>query len=309
MTPFKIHFLGIQNELIGKGEATEKLREELGRAAQKKGPLLLTGKSGTGKTLAARIIHQAGGAEAGPFIQIACGSLKSTNLAVMHEAPEGTLFLKNIDWLEEGMQTRVLDLIRACKQTVNIIASSGDGFAQPVSGENQLYRVVRERIIAVPTLAERGMRDIRLLAQYFIKEKALEMNKTFQGIKTKVFHALYNYSWPGNIEELKYICRRMVQLAAQGEYIDVDRLPADLYSGIKPKKRGMVKFKYEERLFDAVSNFESEYILAMLREYNWNQSLCARVLGIHRNTLLLKIKQLRIPVEKRRGEIPRGTGL
>jgi transcriptional regulator with PAS, ATPase and Fis domain len=150
--------------------------------------------------------------------------------------------------------------------------------------------------IELPPLRERA-EDIAVLANYFLAKFNQQLNKRIRGITPAAMLVLESYPWPGNIRELENLIERIVVLGPDGHSIDEKDLPFDLLlrdeiDGEAPEGQA------GDGLVQARHAFERQFILRTLERCRWNQTNTARMLGIHRNTLLQKMKSLHINVER-----------
>ena len=144
--------------------------------------------------------------------------------------------------------------------------------------------------IEIPALRERR-EDIELLLEYFGKNFAEKYRIQWSGFTEAALRKLLNYPWPGNVRELRNLIERCVVLCTKGP-IDVGDLPAEISAG-GPSGRGRAEFaqlSYEE----ARAAFEREYLVDVLDRHAGNISQAAAAIGLHRQTLQYKLKQLGI---------------
>jgi DNA-binding NtrC family response regulator len=141
--------------------------------------------------------------------------------------------------------------------------------------------------IHVPPLRERK-EDIALLASAFLREFSEENQKNIEGIDPKARLALFNYSWPGNIRELRN-CIESAVVMAKGTILTTDDLPPSVVSG---SENDYVKLNIGSSMEDA----EREMIKATLRHENGNKSKTAEILGIGRKTLHRKIQEYKLDI-------------
>jgi two-component system response regulator AtoC len=127
--------------------------------------------------------------------------------------------------------------------------------------------------------------------EHFIGKYNREFNRKVKGFSAGATAALYQYEWPGNVRELENVIERAVALA-QSETISLRELPLD----ISILGRDMIEDiqKVGLSLREARSHFEKQYILTILEKVQWNQTEAAKLLGLHRNTLLWKLQRLGI---------------
>lgn len=328
--------ISIDNEIVGDSEPMEEVFQSIKQASGNSKPVLVIGQIGTGKEMVARAIHRESNRKDKPFVIVSCsdstdqiterdlfgwskGAFDGAGTAQVGKleiADGGTIFFDEINKIGEGLQNKILKLMdegvftrkgetKQRKVDVRIIASSSDNLYLEVHAglfHEDLYNHLSTVLIEVPNLKSRG-KDIITLTKHFLKMECKRRNKSVRGVNGKILNAFLKYSWPANVRELKSICERLVILAMPGELLDVDRLPPEIYTGVHRGRKipGLSgKFQYDERLYDVLDRIETEYIARILQKYNYNQSHAARVLGIHRNTLLLKLRKLQIPLERKR---------
>lgn len=234
------------DKIIGKTNRMKKVYKSIKQVSKTKGAVLIYGESGTGKELIARTIHDCSPRKDGPFIVANCISLSRKLLeielfghekqAFSEEAEEkkigrlelannGTLFLNELGVLSEQVQERLLRLLE--KETfereggaktvtvdVRIIAATNRNLSVAIKESRfskALYNKMSDSYITLPPLLERKG-DIPFLIQYFIQKFSQSIGKRIDGISHTAMNALLNYSWPGNVGELRNIVERAVVL-------------------------------------------------------------------------------------------------
>ncbi|MBI4562423.1 MAG: sigma-54-dependent Fis family transcriptional regulator, partial [Candidatus Rokubacteria bacterium] len=137
----------------------------------------------------------------------------------------------------------------------------------------------------------RGRReDIPLLVEHFIRRYNHELRKQTAGVSPDAVAALQEYPWPGNVRELQNIIERSVALV-EGPLIQLKDLPLDL---MLPDHGARAKEAESLPLREACEQFERQIVLRVLERSRWNQSEAARLLGLHRNTLKVKLAKWKI---------------
>lgn len=276
--------------------------------------VMVIGESGTGKEHVARMIHEQSERSNGPFIAVDCGSL-STELAPSElfghkkgsftsaiedktgffvEANGGTLFLDEVGNLPYGVQ---MQLLRALQEKiirpvgtatdinvdVRIVTATNENLEKAISVgsfREDLYHRLNEFMIEVPPL--RNCReDIPLYAEHFVAEANEELDKNIKFISAKVYSRLENYSWPGNLRELRNVIRRAT-LFSTGDTITLESLP---FLAEKPKEAP----KEANIALNASPEEEKEKIMRALEKTKGNKSKAAILLGVDRKTLYNKI--------------------
>ena len=189
---------------------------------------------------------------------------------------------------------------RTIKVDVRIVAATNtnpEDLIEEGSFRRDLYFRLNVIPLKLPPLRER-QGDVRLLAQHFLNRFNLQLKREIKGFSDKAIETLERYPWPGNIRELENLIERLVVLGGDSESISYEDLPLEilldssLIAETPPLGDGLLQ---------ARDNFERQFILKALKKADWNQSEAARVLRIHRNTLIQKMKSLAIKEASRTG--------
>jgi two-component system response regulator AtoC len=309
-------------DIVGRDEKMLEIFELIKRVADSDATVLITGESGTGKELIARAIHQHSHRAHKPFVAVNCTAIPENlieselfghergaftgavqrRIGKFELAHSGTLFLDEIGNMRLDMQTKLLRALqereiervggeRTIKVDVRIVAATNADLRELVKARifrDDLYYRLNVIPIYVPPLRERPA-DIPLLVHYFLDKYNRQFNRRVRGFSPTAMEALQAYHWPGNVRELENIVERLVVISKH-EIIQLRELPLDLQSVQAPLIEQLDEEGYDLRR--AVQQFEREYIRRVLEKTHWNQTAAARILGIHRNTLLGKIAQL-----------------
>ena len=303
-------------EMVGDSEKMRQVRSLISRVGQSDSSVLITGPSGSGKGLVAQIIHQLSARRENRFVQLNCASLPETLLESElfgHEkgaftgadkrragrfelADGGTIFLDEIGDMSASMQAKLLRVLEdgsfeplgsehSKKVDVRVISATNRDLEKCISEakfRQDLYFRINTVHIALPALVERGG-DILMLARHFLEKCARKMNKDITGMSEEAAARLAAYHWPGNIRELQNVIERAVVLT-DDLVIRTDDLP-----GLTPDVTQAPPLR---RI--SLTEVEKEHIAAVLNAEHWNMQKSADILGIHRNTLRQKIKDLGI---------------
>jgi len=292
---------------------SKKMKEILSlipRIAKSDSTILILGESGTGKELVARLIHDASTRKDNRFVPISCAALPETlleselfgyergafsgadkrKIGKFEIANRGTLFLDEVGDLPLSIQVKLLRVLQEftferlgsnipITVDMRLISATNQDLIQRVKQgtfrEDLYYRL---NVITIEILPLRDRKeDIKPLAEYFIKKFAEQCRKRISGISKEALGKLLRYNWPGNVRELENILERAIVLC-HGDWIDVGDIPL---------KGEIEKMDYSEKL----SEIEKAHIKAILGKTDWNLTEAAKKLGIHRNTLRLKIKE------------------
>jgi DNA-binding NtrC family response regulator len=314
----------------------------MAKVAKSGSNVLITGESGTGKELIARGIHNLSFRKNKPFVAINCAAIPAELMEAElfgHEkgsftgayrqtvgkfefAHQGTIFLDEIACLKPEFQAKLLRFIqerelsrvgsnKIIKVDVRIIAATNTRLEDMVKTKefrDDLYFRLNVVPVALPPLRKRKG-DIPVLAGYFLDRFNRRMNKSIPGITHGALAVLEAYPWPGNIRELENLMERMVVLGPDNQPIDEKDLPFDLLFHIGSSREAVEDARENTGLIQARQAFERYYILRALKNCQWNQTRTAQVLGIHRNTLIQKIKSLDLmPDHKGPEQGPAGSG-
>ncbi len=286
------------------------------QVAPTKASVLITGESGVGKELIADAIHRLSDRKDKPFVKVHCAALSESLLESElfgHEkgaftgavgrkrgrfelAHLGTILLDEIGEINPSVQVKILRVLQEKKfervggeETLQvdtrIISATNKDLRQEIETgrfREDLYYRLNVVNIDVPPLRERK-EDIPLLVSAFIKEFARENNKAVEGIDPKARSVLYNYSWPGNIRELRN-CIESATVMCKGNIIQIDDLPPSVAGD---SDTNYIKISLGSKLSDA----EEEIIRSTLNANKGNKSKTAEVLGIGRKTLHRKIAE------------------
>jgi len=317
------HSLRSQTDMIGISPAIEEVRDLIARVARSTATVLLLGDTGTGKEVAARLIHAGSPRADRPFIAVNCAALPKTLLESElfgHEAgaftgatgrklgrfelaDEGTIFLDEVTEVTPDVQVKLLrvlqerEIIRVggiapigCDARV-IAATNRDLADEMRRGrfrEDLFYRL-NVFPIEVPPLRRRT-EDVPLLAEHCLKRLAAEMKMPMPTISPEAVAALSQYAFPGNVRELQNILERACLLCTDGDE-SADHRPT---IGIEHLPRGLAEHgagSAQPESGSALAAGEKAMIVNALRENDWNQSKAARALGISRDNIRYRIRK------------------
>jgi DNA-binding NtrC family response regulator len=240
------------------------------------------------------------GHEAGAFT----GATKQRR-GKFERASGGTLFLDEVGDMPLAMQAKLLRVLqereiervggtRTIRLDVRIVAASNVDLRQAVERDQfraDLYYRLNVVPITVPPLRQRRS-DVALLVDHFVKRYTRELGKRIDGVTPEALAALSEYQWPGNIRELQNVIERAVALVESGP-IGLNDLPTDV---LLPDHRGRVKQAENLPLKTATDEFERQIVMRILERVRWNRSEAARILGIHRNSLKMKLQRWRVSI-------------
>jgi DNA-binding NtrC family response regulator len=314
--------------IVGGDHRMLKVYDLIQAVAPSRTTVLMTGESGTGKSLIAHAIHKASPRRDKPFVEISCGSIPETLLESelfghvkgaftgahvdktgrFLAANHGTIFLDEINSASPGMQLKLLRVIQerrfepvGSSQTVEvdvrIILASNQPLEQMVAAglfRHDLYFRINVVSIDLPPLRERTS-DIPALAEHFLRLHAAELGKQLTGFSAEALGALTSYRYPGNIRELQNLVERAAVLSRRPT-IGVEDLPAQVLAKAEPvQATGPSDGPWTPMpLEQALRDPERRIILKALEANHWNRQKTAEQLGINRTTLYKKIRALDI---------------
>lgn len=308
--------------VVGESKAIKRTLEELRAAVDLDTPVLLRGEAGVAKELLARSLHLSGSRSREPFLMASCSGASAHQIEVdlfgaevpgknepveregkLLLADRGTIYLDNVDELPLKLQDRLVrflrsgevepvDSLRSRKVNVRLIAASlaplEHGAARDLFRIDLAYRL-SQFVIEVPALRDRR-EDLPLLIQAAINRCCHQTGKRVQGITVKAMEALTTHDYPGNLAELESIVRRLVYLCPNGRPIDDSHLPEEIrlskIKGPRPEKESELHL---DRLIEAC---ERAAIREALQRADGNKSEAARLLGLSRNGLAMKMTRL-----------------
>ncbi|UWQ47583.1 sigma-54 dependent transcriptional regulator [Leisingera aquaemixtae] len=312
--------------LIGRSEVMQTLYRLIARVMNTDLPLLITGESGTGKSLIAQAIHDFSDRRTLPFVHADAASLIELEgpARLLAQAKGGTLVIDELADLPEEAQARLVRMMDSPgDHAPRFIASSQKDLAAAMEAgalRQDLYYRICGTALHVPALRER-VEDIPLLSEHFLI-RAENDGAPHRVLSEGAREVLRHFGWPGNVRQLENAVRRLA-LTARGEEITQADAAAVLgpQSGPEPAVAGLSSEKLSEavgrhlqRYFDLhgdmlpppglymrlLREVETPLIEIALTATGGNQAKCAELLGINRNTLRKKITDLDIEVTRRR---------
>ena len=304
--------------MIGETLAMQELRRDIERLAALDCTVIIRGETGTGKELAARIIHNSSVRKNSRFVAINCGCFSNdllieelighgndtpsgaaqTSGTITGSESGGTILLDQIEDMSAKMQLSMLKIIDSKKISlqdgvndfpfdVRILASSRYDLGKLVEEgkfRDELYYRLNVLELFIPPLRERRD-DIPPLCSYFIHKFTKEFEKAVEYISEEVISTFMSYDFPGNVRELEHIIERAVILA-DGNTIEFKHLPGRFHKADSPPLDAT-------RTFMTLAEMEKKYILEVLEATGGNKSKTTELLGISRAALWRKLKQFK----------------
>lgn len=304
------------DNLVGSSSGMVSVYKLIARVAESDSTVLLQGESGTGKEMIARAIHANSARSNGPFVTIDTGSLAETLLeselfghergaftgaitskkGLLEQAHLGTCFLDEIADLSPVMQSKLLrtlqerEIRRVGSETprtvdVRFIAASKKELKPLVEAgtfREDLYYRLEVVTIVLPPLRDRA-EDIPLLSQYFVDKYGRNKEKPVTGLSPETVTLLSHYSWPGNVRELEHVVERAIALTPH-PIITPEDLPESI-------RTATVHENARVRGWNTLEEVERDYIQRVLDAHHQDHGQAAAILGIHRKTLLRKLRR------------------
>ena len=315
--------------LLGHSEIMEQLREMIARVARSQAPVHIYGESGTGKELVARLIHESGARNEGPFVAVNCGAIPtelmeselfghkrgsftgavSDKKGLIQSAEGGTLFLDEVADLPLHMQVKLLRVVQektlrpigeSREETIDVRILSathknlGELIGQGLFREDLFYRInVIE--LRVPALRERTA-DIPEIAEAVLQRLGRRANMDAPQLAADAIELLQAYPFPGNVRELENVLERALTLCADGiiaaDHIKLRGAPRLPATEMTPAP------SLEERgggaLGDKLEDMERDAIVKALEKTRYNKTAAAKLLGMSFRALRYRVKKLGI---------------
>lgn len=302
-----------ETEMIGSSAPMIDIYKTLSQVAPTDATVLITGETGTGKELIARLIHNNSKRLVGPFVPVDCGAIAPSLLeaelfgalkgsytgadrdrtGVFESAHRGTVFLDEIGEIDPGFQLKLLRFLqerevrpvganRGKPVDVRVVAATNKDLPKLVESgkfrEDLWFRLNVVRLQLPPLRERRG--DIALLAHFFLK-KYNERYSLDAALTTSGQQLLSEQSWPGNVRQLQHLMERLVILAPAG------RIDAAAVRTALADSTGEDPLEAE-----SLKDTEREQILKVLEATGNNKSRAAKILGIERKTLYRKLERM-----------------
>jgi two-component system response regulator AtoC len=312
--------------IFGHSDVMQAVRSRLGKVAAANVPVLITGESGTGKDIIARLIHALSPWKVGPYVKVNCPAIPGTLLESelfgyekgaftgafgmkpgrVEMAHRGTLFLDEISELDPSLQSKLLQLLQDgqfCrigaqedkKVEVRVVCATNRNLEAEIEGgtfRQDLYYRINVVNIRMPALRERRG-DIEDLCNYFLEYYNRKFNCKARPLSQEVLAVLQKYHWPGNIRELENLIKRYVILGHE-EVITNDLVSREPdFFNPDFSLDGPISLKKLTR--QCVRELERKVILKVLQQHHWNRKQAAKTLGISYRALLYKIRDAGLP--------------
>lgn len=329
------YFFKDNDAIIGKSESILQIKSLVESAAKSDARILITGENGTGKELVAREIHLKSLRKNRPFIPLNCAAIPENlieselfgyvkgaftgafenKIGKMEAADRGTLFLDEVADLSLSAQAKLLRVLQEMRISrigsveektvdVRVISATNKDLVEEVKAgrfREDLYYRLNVIPIYVPPLRERKD-DIPLLVEYYNRKLSLLHKKEKMIIEESAIDFMKNYTWPGNIRQLKNIIERLIVISDTGS-ITEEEVKKHIDDELLKENDNDAINKYDNyKLSIAKDEFERDFIEKKLRENNFNLSKTAKALGIYVSNLHSKINKLGIDISELKKE-------
>jgi DNA-binding NtrC family response regulator len=310
------------DRIVGESEAmiaTRRLLQKI--ATSRASTVLLTGESGTGKDLAAKVIHYASERRARPFMNITCSALPETLLeselfghergaftgadrqkrGLLESADGGTVFLDEIGEMVPLLQAKLLRFLEEkafkrvggsadLKVDVRVVAATNRNLEEEVRAgrfREDLYYRLNVMPVMLPPLRQRR-EDIPLLVNYYVDDYSTEFRKRIRAVSADAMERLKAYGWPGNVRELRNAVERAM-LLAEGDELTSAHFPMT----------GSIAARLSEQVQLPATGIDLEQlerslVVQALERSSWNQTRAAALLGLNRDQIRYRIEKFKL---------------
>ncbi len=303
-------------DVIAESKGMKKVLEVIDGIRESDCNVLLTGESGVGKNLLAKVIHYSSSRSERPFLSLNCATFSEELLAselfghekgaftgattqkpgLMKIADHGTLFFDEITEMAPNLQAKLLKAIeerefyrvggtKPVRVDARFIAATNQNIDQAIAQgtfRKDLYYRLNVMEIYVPPLRERKS-DITPLSRFFLRKHSREYGKKIKKFTKDALDVLRRYSYPGNVRELENIIERAVILE-KGPYITAESLPQSLLMF-------QIETTLEPDKVKSLAEINKEYVHSVLEMFGGNKSEASRVLGVSRTSLWRMLKE------------------
>ena len=326
---------GVDSELTGASPAISTLRASLERVAPTGSRVLISGPAGSGKEVAARMVHQRSRRAEGPFVALNCATLNPARFeeelfgveagtdamaaprraGVLERAHGGTLLLDEVSDMPMETQGKIVRALQdqtferlggsqRVKVDVRVLATTNRDLHGEIGAgrfREDLYYRLAVVPLKMPSLKERR-EDVPDLARHFLERSAETSGIPGRQLSTDALAALQAYDWPGNVRQLRNLMDWLLIMApgTAADPIRADMLPAEVSQGApallsSDSSADLMALP----LRDARDLFETQYLQAQLLRFSGNISRTAQFVGMERSALHRKLKQLGVNSDDR----------
>ena len=308
----------VRNVVVGKSQVMEQLFGLITKVARTDSSVLITGESGSGKEIVARLIHFRGARADAPFVTVNCSAIPrdlleselfghqrgaftgafDTKRGSFEQADGGTFFLDEIGDMRLEMQAKILRALEEKKirkvgsqdevpVDVRIIAATNKDLGEEIKAgrfrEDLFYRLNTVQIAIAPLREYKE--DIPLFARHFLKAFCTEMKKPATDFSEEALSLMRSHDWPGNVRELRNAVERALIFAGPGELIRTSHFPPEL------REKANTNSYSAGKDFKSLRALELDYIREVLDACDGNKARAAEILGISASTIWRKLQE------------------
>jgi two-component system, NtrC family, response regulator AtoC len=315
-----------ESVIFGQTPAMRDVRQKLERVAGANLSVLVSGESGTGKDIIARLLHLYSPWASGPFVKVNCPAIPGTLLESelfgyergaftgaynpkpgrVEMAHRGTLFLDEIAELDAMLQAKLLQLLQDGqfsrigaqedkKVEVRVVCSTNRELHEEIEHGNfrsDLFYRIATMTIHLPPLRERTV-DLPVICDYLLQFYNEKFNGRALMVRPALMAKMQRYSWPGNVRQLENLIKRYVVMGTEDVILSELLQPNERDNVDAIMLDGPISLKKLTR--QTVRKLEARIILNALHANNWNRKKAARSLDISYRALLYKLKEVGIP--------------
>jgi two-component system, NtrC family, nitrogen regulation response regulator NtrX len=314
--------LPVDSEFIGSSAAINQVRATIKRVASTGSRMLITGPAGSGKEVAARLLHSWSARAGSAFVSVNSaritperfeqelfGEENNGNLVrpgLLEMADGGTLYLDEVADMPMSTQARILRVLtdqrfvrvggsRQIAVDVRVVSSTSRDLEREMAERRfreDLYYRLNVVPIAVPALRDRR-EDIPVLVEHFFTRFASGQGVAAPAITSEAMAALQAYTWPGNVRQLRNVVERTVIMTPREHLgrIEAEMLPPEIFDN-RQNPDSLISAMMSVPLREARENFEREYLMVQIRRFSGNISRTASYIGMERSALHRKLKLL-----------------
>ena len=309
------------NELIGNSSSMQQLREQIKLVANTESWVLISGEPGSGKEVAARMIHKLSPRADAELVTINLAAIPVENIAVQmfgsekdglitagsfEQATGGTLLLDEIADMDLGTQAKLIGALRenrflrvggntTVELDVRVIAATSHNLEEEVTAgrfREDLYYRLNVIPINIPPLREHP-EDVEMLIEHYLDYMVNVEHLPGRHFSGASLNILRQYSWPGNVRELKNLVQRLLILN-RGEEVAIEEVQSALGKRTKAEVSPQYTPDYNQSLREARDDFERSYLRHHLKQVGGNVSELSQIVGMERTHLYRKLKALDI---------------
>jgi two-component system nitrogen regulation response regulator NtrX len=327
---------GAETDLVGRSHAINQVRQTIDKVAPTGSRVLIAGPAGSGKEVAARLLHTRSRRANGPFVAINAATMtperveaelfgieetadQPRRVGVFERAHGGTLLLDEVSEMPLETQSKILRVLvdqtfqrvgggPTVRVDVRVLSSSSKDLRREISEghfREDLFHRLNVVPVRVPALAERRD-DIPLLVEHFMNRLSASSGLQPVRISEEAMAAMQTHDWPGNVRQLRNNVERLLILGSDSpdEPIGIDLLPAEVGGSAMGIVRGNGNENFISLpLREARELFERDYLVAQINRFGGNISRTAAFIGMERSALHRKLKSLGVNPGGRTSEV------